>query len=52
MSVENFLKIIKKSVCPEARHFKKMQQDNEDIHSILNSQKQKKVTGRINPHNK
>lgn len=27
MSVENFLKIIKKSVNPEAGHFKKMHQD-------------------------
>ena len=39
MSVENFLKIIKKSVNPEAGHFKMMHQDNEEIQSILNSQK-------------
>lgn len=39
MLEENFLKIIKKSVFPEGGHLKKMHQDNEEIHSTLNSQK-------------
>lgn len=35
MSGENFLEIIKKSIYPEAGHFKKMHQDGEEVHSSL-----------------
>lgn len=43
MSGENFPEIIKKSVYPEAGHFKKMHQDGEEVHSSLIPENKRRI---------